>query len=42
VLPGDPGYARLWLIVNTNFRDLYDTYQRGVSRPIPVLVLTPR
>ncbi|MDT7598808.1 MAG: hypothetical protein QOK26_885 [Pseudonocardiales bacterium] len=42
VLPGDPDYARLWQIVNTNFRDLYDTYQRRVSRPIPVLVLTPR
>jgi deazaflavin-dependent oxidoreductase (nitroreductase family) len=42
VLPGDPDYARLWQIVNTNFSDHYDTYQRRVSRPIPVLVLTPR
>jgi deazaflavin-dependent oxidoreductase (nitroreductase family) len=42
VLPGDPDYARLWQIVNRNFSDHYDTYQRRVSRPIPVLVLTPR
>jgi F420H(2)-dependent quinone reductase len=42
VLPGDPDYARLWQIVNRNFSDHYETYQRRVSRPIPVLVLTPR
>jgi hypothetical protein len=42
VLPGDPGYARLWQIVNKNFSDQYEVYQRRTSRPIPVLVLTPR
>jgi hypothetical protein len=42
VLPGDPDYARLWQIVNKNFSDHYEVYQRRTSRPIPVLVLTPR
>jgi deazaflavin-dependent oxidoreductase (nitroreductase family) len=42
VLPGDPDYARLWQIVNKNFNDHYEAYQRRTSRPIPVLVLTAR
>jgi hypothetical protein len=29
-------------IVNENFSDHYEAYQRTVSRPFPVLVLTAR
>jgi F420H(2)-dependent quinone reductase len=42
VLPDDPDYARLWQIVNKNNRDRYTAYQTKTSRPIPVVVLTPR
>jgi F420H(2)-dependent quinone reductase len=42
VLPDDPNYARLWQIVNRNNGDRYTAYQKKTSRPIPVVVLTPR
>ena len=42
VRPGEPDYAGLWQIVNKNFSDHYETHQRRTSRPIPLLVLTPR
>jgi F420H(2)-dependent quinone reductase len=42
VLPDDPDYARLWQIVNKNNGDRYTAYQKKTSRPIPVVVLTPR
>lgn len=41
VLPGEPGYDRLWKIVNDNNGNRYEAYQRKTSRPIPVIVLTP-
>ncbi|MDT5305562.1 MAG: hypothetical protein QOE48_1232 [Mycobacterium sp.] len=42
VLPDDPDYARLWQIVNKNNSNRYEAYQKKTSRPIPVVVLTPR
>lgn len=42
LLPDDPDYARLWGIVNDNNANRYRTYQGRTSRPIPVVVLTPR
>jgi F420H(2)-dependent quinone reductase len=42
VLPDDPGYARLWQIVNKNNSDRYTAYQKKTSRPIPVVVLSRR
>jgi len=42
VLPDDPDYARLWQIVNKNNGDRYTAYQKKTTRPIPVVVLTPR
>lgn len=42
VLPDDPEYARLWQIVNKNNSNRYDGYQKKTSRPIPVVVLSPR
>jgi deazaflavin-dependent oxidoreductase (nitroreductase family) len=42
VLPGDPDYARLWQIVNKNNGNRYEAYQKKTTRPIPVVVLTPR
>lgn len=41
-LPTDPDYARLWQLVNKNNANRYDAYQSRTSRPIPVVVLTPR
>jgi deazaflavin-dependent oxidoreductase (nitroreductase family) len=41
VEPSDPGYDRLWKIVNENNRDRYTAYQQQTTRPIPVIVLTP-
>ena len=41
VEPPDPGYERLWKIVNENNRDRYAAYQKQTTRPIPVVVLTP-
>ena len=42
VLPGDTDYPRLWQIVNKNNGNRYAGYQKKTSRPIPVVVLTPR
>ncbi len=44
VLPEDPDYARLWQIVNTNKHNVnrYVEYQKKTTRPIPVVVLTPK
>jgi deazaflavin-dependent oxidoreductase (nitroreductase family) len=42
VEPSDPGYERLWKIVNENNRDRYSAYQKQTSRPIPVIAVTPR
>ena len=42
VMPGDPDYDRLWQIVNKNNSNRYIAYQKKTSRPIPVVVLTPR
>ena len=42
VPPDDPDYARLWQIVNKNNFNRYEAYQKKTSRPIPVIVLTPR
>jgi deazaflavin-dependent oxidoreductase (nitroreductase family) len=42
VTPGDPDYDRLWQLVNKNNADRYRGYQKLTSRPIPVVVLTPR
>jgi F420H(2)-dependent quinone reductase len=38
----DPGYERVWKLVNDNNHDRYDAYQRQTSRPIPVIAVTPR
>ncbi|MGB6209359.1 nitroreductase family deazaflavin-dependent oxidoreductase [Mycobacterium sp.] len=42
VLPDDADYGRLWQVVNKNNGDRYTAYQKKTSRPIPVVVLTPR
>jgi deazaflavin-dependent oxidoreductase (nitroreductase family) len=42
VLPDDPDYARLWQVVNKNNANRYENYQKRTSRPIPVVVLTPK
>lgn len=42
VLPTDPEYSRLWQIVNKNNSNRYAAYQKKTSRPIPVVVLTPK
>lgn len=42
VTPGDPDYDRLWQIVNKNNFNRYEGYQKKTTRPIPVVVLTPR
>jgi hypothetical protein len=42
VLPDDADYARLWELVNKNNGNRYNGYQGRTSRPIPVVVLTPR
>jgi deazaflavin-dependent oxidoreductase (nitroreductase family) len=41
VTPTNPGYERLWTIVNENNKDRYTAYQKQTSRPIPVVVITP-
>jgi F420H(2)-dependent quinone reductase len=38
----EPDHERLWRIVNENNRDRYSGYQEKTSRPIPVVVLSPR
>jgi deazaflavin-dependent oxidoreductase (nitroreductase family) len=42
VLPDDSDYARCWALVNAANKDRYTAYQKMTSRPIPVVVLTPR
>lgn len=42
VLPDDPDYARMWRMVNENNANRYTAYQKKTSRPIPVVVLTPK
>jgi F420H(2)-dependent quinone reductase len=42
VTPDDADYPRLWELVNKNNGNRYDGYQKKTSRPIPVVVLTPR
>jgi deazaflavin-dependent oxidoreductase (nitroreductase family) len=42
VLPGDPDRERLWALADKNNAGRYAAYQRATSRPIPVVVLTPR
>lgn len=37
----DPGYDRLWKIVNDNNHDRYTAYQKQTSRAIPIIVVTP-
>jgi deazaflavin-dependent oxidoreductase (nitroreductase family) len=42
VMPsGDPGYPRLWRLVNETNHGRYDGYQARTSRKIPVVVITP-
>ena len=41
VPPGDPGYPRLWRLVNEANHGRYDGYQAKTSRQIPVVVITP-
>jgi F420H(2)-dependent quinone reductase len=42
VEPDDPDYQRLWRLVNANNHGRYDAYQTKTSRPIPLIVLSPR
>jgi F420H(2)-dependent quinone reductase len=42
VLPADADYQRLWEKVNKNNGNRYNAYQKQTTRPIPVVVLTPR
>lgn len=42
VLPGDPDRDRLWKLADKNNSGRYSNYQKATSRPIPVVVLTPR
>lgn len=42
VLPGDPDRDRLWRLVDRNNSGRYSQYQKATTRPIPVVVLTPR
>jgi deazaflavin-dependent oxidoreductase (nitroreductase family) len=42
VLPGDDDRDRYWKIVNDHNRNRYRGYQKGTSRPIPIIALTPR
>ena len=39
---GDGDYERLWKLVNENNHNRYDGYQTMTSRPIPLLVVSPR
>jgi F420H(2)-dependent quinone reductase len=42
VLPGHPDRDRLWELVNRNNFNRYANYQTRTSRPIPIVVLSPR
>jgi F420H(2)-dependent quinone reductase len=37
---GDPGYGRLWRLVNDKNGNRYDAYQKKTTRPIPLVALT--
>jgi len=37
----DPAYAGLWDLVNKHTFDIYRTYQKKTSRPIPLVVVHP-
>jgi deazaflavin-dependent oxidoreductase (nitroreductase family) len=39
--PADEDYERLWRLVNDNNHGRYDAYQRGTSRAIPLVLVTP-
>ena len=41
VPPEDPGYPRLWQLVNDGNRGRYQRYQARTSRKIALLVVTP-
>jgi F420H(2)-dependent quinone reductase len=41
VPPDDPGYARLWQLVNDGNHGRYQRYQAKTSRPLALLVVTP-
>ncbi len=40
--PDDPDYTRLFAAADANNGGRYSAYQRHTTRPIPVVVLTPR
>lgn len=42
VLPGDPDRERLWQLADRNNAGRYSAYQRMTTRPIPLVVLSPR
>lgn len=42
VLPGDADRDRLWQLADENNEGRYRAYQKQTSRPIPVVVLSPR
>jgi F420H(2)-dependent quinone reductase len=37
----DPGYPRLWELMNQTNNRRYDAYQAKTSRPIPLVAITP-
>ena len=37
----DPGYDRLWKVVNDNNNDRYTAYQKQTTRAIPIVLVTP-
>ncbi len=41
VAPGDPGYARLWALMNRVTGGRYDHYQAGTARPILLVAMRP-
>lgn len=40
--PDDPAYARLFAAADANNAGRYSGYQRHTTRPIPIVVLSPR
>lgn len=42
VMPGEPDFERMWRLCNIANRGQFDQYRTKTSRPIPVVVLTPR
>ena len=39
--PSDPGFERLWKVVNAHNHDRYNAYQEKTTRPIPIVAITP-